>query len=82
MSKKPTKIIRKTVEEVPKSTPEELDRLAHIPEGTPDEENPEWTPEQIAAAKAGRHRIAKQAERTRKHGSRSTSTGTSNDGSA
>ena len=55
MTRKSSKTIRRSAGEIPKPRTEELDRLKTLPEGTPDEENPEWTPEQVAAAVAARH---------------------------
>ena len=68
MSKKSSKTVRKAAAEIPKPSVEELDRLEALSDGTPDEENPEWTPEQIAAAaEARRQRILQRAGRARKH---------------
>lgn len=68
MSRKSSKTIRRSADEISKPSAEELDRLEAMPEGTPDEENPEWTPEQIATAtEARRRRILQQAGRSRKH---------------
>lgn len=68
MNRKSSKTIRKTAVDLPKPDAEELDRIEALDEGTPDEENPGWTPEKIAAAaEARRQRILQQAGRTRKH---------------
>lgn len=67
MSNKSSRIRRNSASDIPETPTAELDRLTAMSDGEPDEENPEWSEQQInAAAQARRERILTDGGQARK----------------